>query len=102
MDLSELNEVSRLDTWTPSRQLYELNVNKMYEVTHIKTFKKDSETNIIFYIENNIPICLSSRTREYLNGHYFLFTQMMIRAYERRLGLRSISGRFNQIEFVEL
>lgn len=102
MDLSRLNEISRLEDFLPTKKLSELEINRTYEVTNMKFVNTKYGKQIVADLERRCSVFLPARTSQVLNDDEDLFKKMRYSSHNHGLPIRYLDGKYNRIEFVEM
>lgn len=102
MDLSKLNEVSRLEKFLPTKRLSDLEMDKPYEITNMRFVNTKYGRQVVADLEKNFSVFLPARTNHLLDDDADLFGKMMLRTRNHGLALRYLGGKYNRIEFIEL
>lgn len=99
MNFDKLNEVSRLNNFLPTKSWNELEVDKNYTVSGIKTVKTKFGDSIVLILDEEFEVFLPLRIKKYLlndRQQYELFTEATT---EGKLMMRYIGGKYKNCEF---
>lgn len=102
MEFTKINIISRCEDYLPTKKLSELEVDKVYRVTDIKSVKAKYGKTIIVSIDNAFSVFLPSRIVTILLDNQKDLEDMMNAANENHLGLRFLGGKYNQFEFLTI
>lgn len=99
MDLSKINKVSRLDNFLPTKKLSELEPDKTYQVTELKTINTVFGVQTTMGLNNEFSVFLPARINKMLQDDQEQFQQMSQTSAENHLFVRYIGGKYHQCEF---
>ncbi|XP_024936345.1 uncharacterized protein LOC112493736 [Cephus cinctus] len=99
MDFSKINKVAHLEGFLPTKKLSELEVEKEYKITSIRTIQTKFGARHIVDVENSFSVFLPARISRVLTDGEDFFQRMVLDTAENQLCMRYLGGKFNLMEF---
>lgn len=102
MDFSNINKISRLDEFMPTKKLMDLDIGKDYKVTELKMVQSKFGSQVVVGIDNAFSVFLPTRISNAFQNDRQQYQQMIETCTDNHLYIRYIGGKYNQFEFVYL
>lgn len=101
MDLTAINRVGRPEEFLPVKKLMELEIEKEYTITKMKTSQTKWGPRITVDLENEFTCFLPSRFVQAFAENDTLFQQMVTAVSENKLRMLYYGSKYNHLEFKE-
>lgn len=100
MDLAKINKVSNIvESLLPTRKLRDLEQNREYYITDLKTVQTKFGERILAEIIEEYVVFLPARLNEVFKENGEIFKELLSIAHRGRLILIYHGGKYNSVEF---
>lgn len=99
MDFTRINQVGLLEASLPVKRLCELELQKDYYITNIRSVQTTWGARIVVDVDSEFACYLPARLVKVFEGSDELFQQMSEAAANKNLIMQYYGTKFNKLEF---